>query len=289
MFALGGVWNGTNWDRLYGDKTNGAFVNIKSSITIPVSGTFWQATQPVSSTQLPAALDGSGYLKVHEQGTATVSVSNFPGTQPVSGTVTANQGTPNTAANSWPVEQTDGTNILGTSTHPVRVDPTGTTTQPVSGTVSVNPLPAGSNTIGKVDILGNAGAAVDAATGAAPPANAILHAGLGSGATGGDLVAMPICDSYDVVNISTATTTLEITGVSGRQVRICSLHLIAGGADNVAIIEGTGLPAEPDQRAWRAAQRRLPATTWRPMAVLLSALELERSCGRPRQGIQCAS
>src|SRR4051812_3190620 len=48
----------------------------------PVTGTFWQATQPVSSTQLPAALDGSGFLKTHEQGTATVS-----------GTVTANAGT----------------------------------------------------------------------------------------------------------------------------------------------------------------------------------------------------
>lgn len=55
----------------------------------------------------------------------------------VSGTVTSNQGTPNSLANGWPVEITDGTNILGTSSHPVRIDPTGTTTQPVSGTVAV--------------------------------------------------------------------------------------------------------------------------------------------------------
>lgn len=39
--------------------------------TVPVSGTFWQATQPVSGS---------------------VSVSNFPATQAVSGTVTANTG-----------------------------------------------------------------------------------------------------------------------------------------------------------------------------------------------------
>lgn len=26
------VWNGTSWDRLYGDKTNGAFVNVKTSV-----------------------------------------------------------------------------------------------------------------------------------------------------------------------------------------------------------------------------------------------------------------
>jgi hypothetical protein len=68
----------------------------------------------------------------------SVSVSNFPATQPVSGTVTANQGTANTAANSWSVEVTDGTNILGTASHPVRIDPTGTTTQPVSGSVSIS-------------------------------------------------------------------------------------------------------------------------------------------------------
>ena len=49
---------------------------VSGTVTITPSG-----TQAVSATQLPAALDGSGYLKVHEQGTATVS-----------GTVTANAG-----------------------------------------------------------------------------------------------------------------------------------------------------------------------------------------------------
>ena len=84
--------------------------------------------------QLPTALDGSGFLKVHEQGTATVS-----------GTVTVNQGTAAAAAGSWPVEVTDGTNVLGVSAHPIRIDPTGTTTQPVSGTVSTTP-PANAST-----------------------------------------------------------------------------------------------------------------------------------------------
>lgn len=37
----------------------------------------------------------------------------------VSGTVTGNQGTPNTLANGWPVEITDGTNVLGTPAHPL--------------------------------------------------------------------------------------------------------------------------------------------------------------------------
>jgi hypothetical protein len=50
----------------------------------------------------------------------------------------ATQGPAAALSAAWPFEMTDGTNILGTSTHPVRIDPTGTTTQPVSGTVTAN-------------------------------------------------------------------------------------------------------------------------------------------------------
>lgn len=51
-----------------------AIYNVLKNGSLAVTGTFFQATQPVSGT---------------------VAVSNFPGTQPVSGTVTANQGTAN--------------------------------------------------------------------------------------------------------------------------------------------------------------------------------------------------
>lgn len=94
--------------------------------------------------------------------------------------------------------------------------------------------------IGTVRALGNAGGAFDAATGAAPPANGLLVTGLGSGATGGFLTAIPVCDSFFNINISTATTTLAVTGVSGRHVRICSINMIALAADNVGVISGTG-------------------------------------------------
>jgi hypothetical protein len=86
---------------------------------------------------------------------------------------------------------------LGTPTNPLRVDPTGTTVQPVSGSFSlgagsavqildsggvnklsvnasgqipISALPTGANTIGKIDILGNAGATLDSTvgTGTAP-------------------------------------------------------------------------------------------------------------------------
>jgi hypothetical protein len=54
---------------------------------------------------------------------------------------TVTQGPAAALAGAWPVEQTDGTNILGTASHPTRVDPTGITAQPITATSL--PLPTG--------------------------------------------------------------------------------------------------------------------------------------------------
>jgi len=78
------------------------------------------------------------------------------------------------------------------------------------------------------------------ATGAAPPAMASYIGGLQSGATGGFLAGIPVCDSFARLNISTGTTTLAVTGVSGRHVRICSIDIVTAAANNVALISGTG-------------------------------------------------
>ena len=53
-------------------------------------------------------------------GNTLLTIANFPATQPISGTVTANQGTANSLANAWPHELTDGT------TGPVAVKPAST-------------------------------------------------------------------------------------------------------------------------------------------------------------------
>jgi hypothetical protein len=58
------------------------------------------------------------------------------------------------------------------------------------------------------------------ATGAAPPSRAELNGFIGSGATGGFMAGAAVGDTYKNINVSTATTTLLVTGVSGRQVRI---------------------------------------------------------------------
>lgn len=79
-----------------------------------------------------------GVITIQGDSSGTPLPISITGTNTISGTVTANQGNANTAANGWPVKITDGTNILGTSGNPIRIDPTGTTTQPISGTVTAN-------------------------------------------------------------------------------------------------------------------------------------------------------
>jgi len=145
----------------------GAIAVSNFPATQPVSGTVgvsnFPATQATSSTQLPAVLDGSGFLKVHEQGTVSVTGTFFQTTQPVSGTVTANAGS--------------GTFVVDASGHTVPVSGTVAinnfpATQPVSGTVTANagsgtfavsaaslPLPSGASTSAKQPALGTAGVA----------------------------------------------------------------------------------------------------------------------------------
>lgn len=50
----GGFKDGSgNFQPLLGDVTNGQWVNIKAAISLPVTGTFFQATQPISVASLP--------------------------------------------------------------------------------------------------------------------------------------------------------------------------------------------------------------------------------------------
>jgi hypothetical protein len=54
-------------------------VTANISGTVPVSGTFFQATQPASITTLPALVAGTAQI-----GSVTASISNFPATQAIS-------------------------------------------------------------------------------------------------------------------------------------------------------------------------------------------------------------
>lgn len=92
-------------------KTSPLSLNTSGGLRVDGSG----VTQPVSGTITANA--GSGTFNI--QANASVNVAQVAGAAP-------------SLSNPLPVELSDGTNLLGTSGHPVRVDPIGTTTQPVS-------------------------------------------------------------------------------------------------------------------------------------------------------------
>ena len=112
------------------DASGNVGVNVLGPVA--VTGTFWQATQPVSGSvsvaNFPATQTVSG----------SVSVSNFPATQAVTGIF-------------WPTTQPISGSV-SVSNFPATQAVTGTfwqATQPVS-LVSLPALPTGSNTIGAV-------------------------------------------------------------------------------------------------------------------------------------------
>ena len=92
--------------------------------------------------------------------------------------------------------------------------------------------------LGTIRITGNVGGVVDAATGAAPPANGIQITGVGSGATAGFALPITVCTEY--ANIDQTSGEQIITGVASRRIYICSLNLVTASAQNIAVVAGTG-------------------------------------------------
>ena len=103
-------------------------------------------TQPISASALPLPTGAATLAAQNTGNTSLASILTTLGSpmQQTGGSVTAAQGAAAGLGAAWPVELSDGTNLLGTSGHPLRVDPTGTTTQPVS--VASLPLPSGAST-----------------------------------------------------------------------------------------------------------------------------------------------
>jgi len=105
----------------------------------------------------------------------------------------------------------------------------------ITGTVVIGP---GTSTIGKVDILGNIGAILDAPSGGSLPANAIQV-----GVSDGSLLQVQHVDpcSFAFLNytpISVAANTQIATGVANNNVYICQFFLDpVAAAANVNIVE----------------------------------------------------
>lgn len=114
-------------------------------------------------------------------------------------------------------------------------------TQPVNvsqiGGSSVSTAATG---VQKVGVVGNAGAAFDVATGAAPPANALYTGTLQSGATGGHVGGIIQCDKQVTKHITTATDTLAVQGVASQTIYVCGVEpKFAGSAAQAIFLENT--------------------------------------------------
>src|SRR6202142_491100 len=113
------------------DNLNVHPLNCDETGTLLVAGTV-AVTIP---NPLPVAIDQTGTnnaVKALQDGTWTVNLA----TEPTIDIGIVDQGIPNTLSNAWPVEITDGTNVLGTVTHPVNI--TGTVTTTPSPNVNVH-------------------------------------------------------------------------------------------------------------------------------------------------------
>lgn len=206
-------------------------VYVKQTDPVAVTGTFWQATQPVSGTFWQATQPVSGSVSITQGGnTAAVNASSqlsvncancsgsgvsqqdntgfTPGTTnfvPMGGEVDDTGTTAVTENNAGVARITaqravhmnlrnnSGTEI-GTSGAPIRTDPTGSTTQPVSGTVTAN---AGTGTFFDGIIKDGTGDTTQANV-----SSGSLHVACQSGCSGGTQYA------EDSVHVSGDTVTM---------------------------------------------------------------------------------
>jgi hypothetical protein len=155
----------------------------------------WVRVQLASATGT-GEVDGAVYgYRIPSAGTVSGA------TTPITGTVTANQGT--AGSQNWPV---DGSGV----------------TQPISGSVAA------------VAAVG------PAASGIAPGQNPIQTVGLGSGATGGLLYQPTACDSSAPVSVNALNSGRIVLLAAGQSIHVCSFSLSISAAGRAIWIAGTG-------------------------------------------------
>lgn len=154
----------------------------------------------------------------------------------------------------------------GTATDPLRTDPTGTTTQPVSGTVTANqgtanatpwneniaqingvaPLMGngvtgtGSPRVSVASDNSNAPGIGGSATGSAPPSAAQYMGANSGGATGGLLAGVISCNSSAAISTAASGSTEIVALTASQTIYICGYNWMANGTVNVKLVYGTG-------------------------------------------------
>jgi hypothetical protein len=238
------TWHLRNGSPVVNLATGGTLYDARSirALTSSDTVTAVQAT----GTNLHAVIDtGSTTAVTQATGTNLHAVIDTGSTTAVTQTTGTNLHAVIDSGSTTAVTQATGTNLHAVvdSGSITATQSTGTNLHTVTDATSVTTATLSAETtkvIGTVRSLGNAGAIFDGATGAAPPANVVYVGGITSGATAGLLTGISVCDSYANINVSTAATTLIITGVASRTVHICAINMVTNAAQNVTLIQGTG-------------------------------------------------
>jgi hypothetical protein len=209
---------------------------IVDSSALP-TGAATSANQ-TNASQKTQIVDGSGNVIASTSNALNVQVANFPGTQPISGTVTANQGTPGVGA--WPTLaaqsgtwSTTVTQATGTNLHAV-ID---------SGSISVSNFPATQPISGTVTVTQATASALNATvvglgTAGAPSGGVVSIQGVASG------TPVPISGSITATNSANGNTgsavpaaATQVGGTDGTNLRALSVN--TSGQLNVNNISGT--------------------------------------------------
>jgi hypothetical protein len=254
-----------------------------ASLPLPTSAstsalqTTGNSTLSTISGQLPASLGAkttanSMAVNIASDQTVSVSASSLP--LPTGAATSANQTNGNQLSQvvdasghvqpagdipsrSIQTEITDGTNVLGTSSHPVRIDPTGTTTQPISGTITAN---AGTGT------FAISAASLPLPTGAATSANLTtlgtqtteINDGTHSGTIKAASTAAVATDTALVVAVS-PNNSVAVTGTFYQATQPVSGTITANAGTGTFTVSGT--VAATESGTWTVQPGNTPNTT----------------------------
>lgn len=161
-----------------------------------------------------------------------------------SGGTSVDQGTAAALSGGWPVKMTDGTSVLGTGAAPVRTDPTGTTTQPVS--LATAPLPSGAATAANQTTLGSQTTKINDGTSTVAVVGTALK-------VDGSAVVQPVI-GIGVLNAGNSSTTPLANGATftgtGVEVKDYAGIAIQVFTDRVSATDGMQLQWSQDNTNW---------------------------------------
>jgi len=174
--------------------------------TQPVSGTFWQATQPVSLASVPShAVTNAGTFAVQATQAGTWTVTGAGGTFPVTGTFW--QATQPVSGTFWQATQPVSGTVAATQSGTWNIGTVTTVTTVSAVTAITNALPAGTNLLGQISGSDETGTIYSGTTALTP--------------------------KFATFSTSSSGATTVVALVGGKRIRVLRWRVTSNGTTNV--------------------------------------------------------